>query len=73
MSIEQYLQEFEILKVKIGHIFNCIENHIYLKIGPHFNKLYLECMRRYLHSVKSNDPFQAGRFDCKNKGNLFLP
>ena len=25
-----------LLKVKIGHIFDCIENPIYLKIGPNF-------------------------------------
>ena len=41
MSIEQFLQEL-ILKVKIGHNFNCIENPIYLEIGLNFKKLYLE-------------------------------
>ena len=49
--------------MKIGHIFNYIENPIYLEIGPNFKKLYLERMRRYFHSVKSNDSIYGGRFD----------
>ena len=56
---------YQILKVKIGHIFNYIENPIYLEIGPNFKKLYLERMRRYLHSVKNNEAIQGGRLDCE--------
>ena len=37
MSIEQFVQGLSNLKVKIGHIFNCIENPIHLKIGLTFN------------------------------------
>ena len=37
MSFEQFLRELLVLKIKIWHIFNCIENPIHLKIGPHFN------------------------------------
>ena len=50
--------------MKIGHIFDSIENPIYLKIGPNFNQLYLERIQRHLHSVKGDSSY-GGRFDCE--------
>ena len=63
MSIEKFLRELLNFKGENLTYFDCIENPIYLGIGPNFKKLYLERMRRYLHSVKSNDSIDAGRFD----------
>ena len=58
--------------MKIVHILNCIENPIYLAIGPNFNRQYLERIKRYPHSVKSNDSYKGGRFDCQKIKEIYF-
>ena len=36
-QLNNFYVSYWILKVKIGHIFYCIENPIYLSEGPNFN------------------------------------
>ena len=73
MLFEEFLQELSNLRVKVAHIFHCIENPMYLKIGSIFNSLYLEHFKRYPHSVKSNDSFLGGKFDCEKRTSYSLP
>ena len=50
---------------KFGPISKYIGFSIQLKICPNFNGQYLERIKRYPHSVKSNDSYKGGRFDCQ--------
>ena len=42
----------------------CIENSTYLMRGPDFDYLYLQRIKRYCHSIKTND-LKGERFDCE--------
>ena len=56
MFIEQFLRELLDFKGENWTYFKLYwKSYIFGEIGPNFRKLYLERMRRYLHSVKSDD------------------